>query len=146
MKTLTCIIVMAASMAAQDPAKTPVKTPAKTAAKPAVKAAPATLTIPKDAVETSTGFYKWTDKDGKAWTYRRTPFGVSRWPADPAEGNQKTDSASGAAAETRLNAVDDQTTAKEVGDSIRFERNSPFGKRSWLRKKTELNDSEQAIW
>jgi hypothetical protein len=42
--------------------------------------------------------------------------------------------------------ADVQTTAREEGDSIRFERSSPFGRRSWLRKKTELNESEQAIW
>jgi hypothetical protein len=46
----------------------------------------------------------------------------------------------------KQNAASGRTTAVEQGDSIRFEQATPFGKRSWVRKKTELNDSEQKIW
>jgi hypothetical protein len=37
-------------------------------------------------------------------------------------------------------------TAVEQGDSIRFEQTTPFGKRIWVRKKTELNEEERKIW
>ena len=131
MKILTCLFITAASLAAQSPAKPAARPPAKAASKAPSKAAVVDV-IPKDAVATATGLYRWTDKDGKVWTYRRTPFGVTRYPGDPLPDKHDT--------------ADVQTTAREEGDSIRFERSSPFGKRTWLRKKTELNESEQAIW
>jgi hypothetical protein len=96
------------------------------------------LAIPKDAVQTTPGFYRWTDKDGKVWTYRRTPFGVTRWP--PIRwicGRDAVD---------KHNAAAGRTTAVEAGDSIRFEQATPFGKRTWVRKKTELNETERKIW
>ena len=40
----------------------------------------------------------------------------------------------------------DRTIAVEQGDSIRFEQATPFGKRTWVRKKTELSETEQRIW
>jgi hypothetical protein len=42
--------------------------------------------------------------------------------------------------------VGERTTAVAEGDSIRFEQATPFGKRTWVRKKTELNEDEQRIW
>jgi hypothetical protein len=129
-KILACMWMVVACLAAQQTTKTS----PPPAAKPAKKTAPARMDVPKDAVETSPGFYRWTDKDGKAWMYRRSPFGVTRFPAAAEPGYLKQ------------NAVADQTTAVEEGDSIRFARASPFGKRTWVRKKTELNDEEQAIW
>lgn len=123
------VFMAAASLAAQDSAKAPAKTPAQPAAK-----APSATGIPKDAVEIEPGFYNWTDKDGKVWTYRPTPFGVRRWPAESE------------ATYTKPGAAGEHTTAVEQGDSIRFERSTPFGKRTWVRKKTELNDTEKALW
>jgi hypothetical protein len=133
MKILICMCVLSACVAAQDTAKT--------TSPPAVKQtkkAPAPLTIPKDAVQTTPGFYRWTDKDGKVWTYRRTPFGVSRWPAESVDAAQS--------AADKQKAVSERTTAVEAGDSIRFEQSTPFGKRTWVRKKSELNETEQRIW
>jgi hypothetical protein len=125
------VFMAAAGLAAQDSAKAPDKTSAQTAAKETQKAAQAPTGLPKDAVEVAPGFYNWTDKDGKVWTYRPTPFGVRRWPTD----SMYTKDAPG-----------EHTTAVEEGDSIRFELSTPFGKRAWVRKKTELNDTEKAIW
>ena len=141
MKMLVCMCILSGCLAAQDSTKTTAPPPARPVAKPAVKPAKKTTTstgIPKDAIETTPGFYRWTDKAGKVWTYRLTPFGVTRWPADSVDIRQ------GAA--DKQNAAGGRTTAVEQGDSIRFEQATPFGKRSWVRKKTELNDSEQKIW
>lgn len=135
MRILTSMLFAAASLAAQNSATPSAAPPVAPPAHPAVKAtkkAQALTSIPKDAVETMPGVYSWTDKDGKAWMYRRTPFGVSRWPAEPMY--------------TKQDAADEQTTAKAEGDSIRFERSTPFGKRTWVRKKSEMNDTEKAIW
>jgi len=92
------------------------------------------IVVPPDAVEVSPGLYRATAADGKVWMYRRSPFGVSRWPAssDPAYNKQES-------APERIVAV-------EQGDSIRFERTTPFGKRSWVRKKTDLTADEKAAW
>ena len=125
------VFAVAAGLAAQDSAKAPAKTPAQPAAKETQKAAQVPAGLPKDAVEVAPGFYNWTDKDGKTWTYRPTPFGVRRWPAD---------------SRYTKDAPDEHTTAVEEGDSIRFELSTPFGERTWVRKKTELNDTEKAIW
>jgi hypothetical protein len=129
MRILVCMCILSGCLAAQDSAKT---------TSPQSKKAPAVMAIPKDAVQTTPGFYRWTDKDGKAWTYRRTPFGVSRWPADSVDMAQN--------AADKQKAVSQRTTAVEEGDSIRFEQATPFGKRSWVRKKTDLNETEQRIW
>src|SRR5580700_7395095 len=85
MRILICMCILSGVLAAQDSTKTsPPPAPAAPAAPAAkqTKQAPAARGIPKDAAETTPGFYRWTDKDGKVWTYRRTPFGVTRWPAE----------------------------------------------------------------
>jgi hypothetical protein len=137
MRILLCMCILSGGLAshrlaAQDPARISPPSSGTQA-----KKAPA-VTVPKDAVETEPGFYRWTDKDGKVWTYRRSPFGVSRWPADSADGKQS--------AMDNRNDPAQRTTAVEQGDSIRFSEATPFGKRIWVRKKTELNDNEQSIW
>lgn len=133
MRILVCMCLLAGGVAAQDTAKISPPPPAKP-----VKKTPAVMAIPKDAVETEPGFYRWTDKSGKVWTYRRTPFGVRRMPAEAMD-LQQADRDKRNAAESRMSAV-------ELGDSIRFAEDTPFGKRTWVRKKTELNDTEQRVW
>jgi hypothetical protein len=130
---LSTLLLMGAGLLNAQSAQ-PTPPPAKTtkpAAKPAKKG-PAPLTVPPDAVQVSPGLYRWTDKDGKGWMYRRTPFGVSRWQEDSEDTKQK--------------AIVQQTTAVEQGDSVRFERASPFGKQTWVKKKTDLDETEQKIW
>jgi hypothetical protein len=133
MKVLIGICLMAVSLAAQDSTKASPPPAVNQAAKPAANAG-----IPKDAVETSPGLYRWTDKDGKVWFYRQTPFGLRRWPAEAEEPGKAAGQKSAAAAE--------RITAVEQGDSIRFEESTPFGKRSWVRKKSELDENEKRIW
>src|ERR1039458_6943230 len=86
MRILVCMCILSGCLAAQDPAKTPPSPPSPAAKQ--TKKAPSETAIPKGAVETTPGFYRWTDKDGKVWKYRRTPFGVSRWPADSVDTQQ----------------------------------------------------------
>ena len=93
----------------------------------------APLTIPKTAVKADDGSYHFTDKDGKKWIYRKTPFGIARIEDKPAEETAKKD-------------LDANVKATEAGDVIRFERPGPFGTYKWERKKAELTETEQAIW
>jgi hypothetical protein len=116
MKSCIVFVFSAALLAAADaPAKKvdPPPTPVKL------------LQVPAGAVEIRPGSYRFVDSDGKAWVYRKTPFGVVR------------------AAESQTAAP---TTAKEDGDTIRFERPTPFGVDKWQKKKSELNSNERAIW
>lgn len=98
------------------------------------------LTIPSNAVEVAPYTYRSIDPQGKAWIYRKTPFGVSRTEDKPASADdvKKTQDSKDQQIQT--------TTAVEDGDSIRFVRNSPFGRTEWQKKKTDLNEVEQAVW
>jgi hypothetical protein len=98
------------------------------------------IKVPVDAVEVGPYTYRYTDPKGKAWIYRKTPFGISRtedkaMPADVAKKIQDS-----------KDQLIERTSATEDGDSIRFVRSSPFGRTEWKRKKAELNEIEQAVW
>ena len=128
------ILSVAASAAATDQ---------KADTKPAAKASAAkaaVITVPAGAVEVAPYTYRSTDAKGTTWIYRQTPFGVSRTEEKPlsADDAKKTQ-------ESRDQMIQ-ATTATEDGDSIHFVRNSPFGRSEWQKKKTDLNDIEQAVW
>jgi hypothetical protein len=95
--------------------------------------APQVLTIPKDAVQNPDGTYSYTDKEGKKWTYAKTPFGLMKTasPDTPASADTPVSS-------TSIKAID-------KGDTVRFERPSPFGPMGWEKKKSELTDEERHI-
>jgi hypothetical protein len=110
----------------------------KTAKSTTVKVQP--VTIPPDAVQIDANTYRYTDPAGKKWTYNRTPFGIS-----------KMEDKSGSAEDAKRAQEDtaqliESTKAVEDGDSIQFERASPFGTTHWKRYKTELNEMERAVW
>ncbi len=94
------------------------------------------MTIPTDAVKTGDNTYSKTDAQGRTWIYSKTPFGVTK--AEQTDSSQK-----GAAV---ISPPVEGLTAVEDGDSIKFERPSPFGKQSWSRKKSDLTDDERAVW
>jgi hypothetical protein len=124
MKLLFVVFVSALALSAQDPqAKPAVKKPAPKAAAKASPAAPTApkvtdaskpMPIPAEAVLGADGDYHYTDPQGKQWIYRKTPFGV-----------------------TRIKATED-------GDTVRFERQGPFGLWKWEKKKSELDATEKA--
>ena len=96
--------------------------------------------VPAGAVEVSPFLYRYSDRDGKRWYYRETPFGVVRLAdnTEPPEALNKRDEYR----EWLIRA----TSAVEDGDAIRFSRSTPFGPTRWVRRKAELNDIEQAVW
>ncbi|MBZ5578522.1 MAG: hypothetical protein LAP40_18325 [Acidobacteriia bacterium] len=113
-------------------AEIPATSPGATKARPESAAAKG-LAIPAGAVATGPWSYRYTDADGKAWVYRQTPFGVMRaedQPATPAQADR---------------GIAD-VKASEDGDTVWFERPSAFGTMRWQKKKTELNEMEQAVW
>lgn len=121
-KTLAfTVIVAACALAADKPAKPQAKPQAKTAAV-------AAATVPPEATQVDSNTWRYTDKDGKAWLYRRTPFGLIKMEDKPQQAAAPTDS---------LKAV-------EEGDHVSFERASPFGPRRWTKKSADLDDDEKA--
>ena len=126
------VIVVAAAAAADKPAGNKKKT---------VQATPAKVqpvTIPPDAVQVDPNTYRYTDPAGKKWTYHRTPFGISKMEDNSVEDAKKVQ-------EDTAHLIE-STKAVEDGDSIQFERASPFGTTRWKRNKAELNETERAVW
>jgi hypothetical protein len=100
---------------------------------PEQKAAAALPAIPQGAEEVGPNLFRYTDPQGKRWMYRNTPFGPSKWEERP--GDQQ------AAPQTPSSAG---LTMTDLGDSVQFQRLTPFGAQKWTRKKSELTDDEKA--
>ena len=128
------LAMTAASLAAQASASTGTTAPKATkkpvAAKKATTAAAKPLIIPTDAVADGDGTYTWKDKQGKNWTFVKTPFGVMK---------SESSTAPAVASLTGVKAFDE-------GDKVRFERPSPFGPIKWEKSKTELTDDERSLF
>ncbi|MEO7142519.1 MAG: hypothetical protein ABI165_03360 [Bryobacteraceae bacterium] len=108
---------------------------AKPGAAPAAKAdAARPATLPDGAKEVAPYTYKWTDRQGKKWVYRQTPFGFSRQEDKPAPATAPEPAAAGR-----------QTIVVEDGDVVHFERATPFGSAKWTKPKSELTADEKAL-
>jgi photosystem II stability/assembly factor-like uncharacterized protein len=123
-----------------DTAPAPVKKTAKTTKATETKKATTTiaqpLTIPSDAVARPDGTYSYTDKSGKKWIYNKTPFGISKI-QDVGEGAPDV-------FVTTPKAQLIKTT--DAGDTVKFERQTPFGVTKWEKKKSDLTDEERHIF
>jgi len=102
---------------------------------PAPRTQPADIVIPEGAVEGADGNFHYTDKQGKKWLYRKTPFGVAKSEDKPAPASAQ-----------QQPQEDTLTIATDAGESVHFEKPSPFGTVKWDKKKTELDANEQSIW
>lgn len=130
-KVLVLLLMGLASLAAAADKKPAKKTPTAKAQE---------ITIPADAVEVDAYTYRATDAKGKVWIYRKTPFGVSRTEDKPVLADDPKK------AEDSKDQLIHATSAVEDGDSVRFTRESPFGRTEWRKKKTDLSEIEQAVW
>ena len=96
-------------------------------------AAPNKNASPPPSKNTTSAPKRITEADGKTYEIRDTPFGPMKFPV------KTEDSASEASADAFLKVV-------EEGDSLRFRRQTPFGATEWVRKKSELNETEKQAW
>ena len=126
MKLLMAVFAVVTLISAADPPAR--KTPAPKVIQP--------LQIPAGAVESEPGTFRYTGAQGTKWIYRQTPFGVARMADVPADRAVR-------AAEARRDA---DVKATEDGDTIRFECPGPFGVYKWQKNKSELDETEQAVW
>ena len=109
--------------------------PAKKVAQPkaATAAAVKVTKIPDGAVQIDATSYRYTAPDGKSKLYVKTPFGIMSADEQPVP----------AASNDRPN---DGVKATVEGDTIHFERPSPFGVFRWQKKISDLTEQERAVW
>ena len=107
----------------------------KSSKRQAAPVAAKSVEIPKGAVESEPGTYRFTDAQGKHWIYRNTPFGVARMKDEPA-----------AQSKVKTPEPADYIKAFDEGDSVRFERPGPFGTYKWTTKKSSLDAMERKAW
>lgn len=100
----------------------------KGAAKP--KAKPAAVALPAGAERVEEGVWRARDAQGRTWIYRKTPFGMVRM-----EEQKPEKTAPGEASPCRVVRV-------ESGQAV-FEKESPFGRRTWTRRLEELDGDER---
>ena len=138
MKLLIAICFSAALAVAQQDTQQPAKPAAKTAK--ATKKTEAVdkppTSIPANAVQIEQGAYRWTDAKGKKWILFETPFGIAR----------KEDNGEPLRHKLQEDHGMEGVKITEDGDSLKFEREGPFGVYKWSKKKTDLDAAEQAAW
>ncbi len=130
MKLMVALCFSAALFASPQAAKTADKN-----AKAEAPEKPLTA-IPSSAVQIEPGAYRYTDAKGKKWILFQTPFGIAR-KEDTGEPLRKKQQEARTMQGVKI---------IEDGDSLKFEREGPFGTYRWSKKKSELSDVERAAW
>ncbi|HLG99970.1 MAG TPA: hypothetical protein VKX49_26915 [Bryobacteraceae bacterium] len=126
-KTIAMILFAAAVLGAQDRSGNAVQSQKSNAT------ADSAHQLPKGAVQIEPNLYRYTDAQGKTWLIRSTPFGFSKWEDKPA-------AALPPAQADRTPAI----KATDLGQTVRFERPTPFGVSTWVRKKDQLTEEEKS--
>ena len=155
MKALVLALTISSVLLHATPAKKAAKSPAppRKAAAPAKR--PPAPEIPPNATRTGENTWTHTDAQGKTWTYRRTPFGMQKSEAgaqqaapyalpETVRDRESPFSAQGTPAAPPAAAAE-ELVATESGDSVTFQRQTPFGRNTWTKKKADLNDEERAL-
>jgi hypothetical protein len=131
----------AKSAASAQKSGVPNKKPSQPAPPQKAVAQPPVQTVPAGAKLVEPNLYRYTDSNGKSWYYRQTPFGISKSEDTPASAPQPNPQP--IPEPTAVKA--DPIVVTDLGDSYRFERKTPFGASTWVRKKSELSDAEKAL-
>ena len=100
----------------------------KAAAKKA-EAPPEPSGLPANAKQMADGDWRWVDRKGQAWIYRRSMMGYARWP-------EKNAPQTASSARTELQVED-------LGETVRFSRRGPVALSSWTKKKTDAFDADE---
>ena len=135
---LMLVCVAADKAPAKPVSKVKPAAPAAATTAPKTQAAPtaaATNTIPAGAVQVEPYLFRYTDKDGKVWLYRKTPFGITK-STEQAQQDVTVQQAAAAANLSKVRAID-------AGETVRFERSTAMGKQSWEKKKSDLTAEER---
>jgi hypothetical protein len=101
--------------------------------------------VPADALPLSDGVWRWIDADQKVWLFQETRKGLLKVEETKGAGPFAGPNAK-KTPDTSADAVLDLMSVKEEGDSLRFSRPGPFGKYTWVKKKTQLDRDETIVW
>ena len=93
--------------------------------------------VPANAKMVDEVTWRAVDGQGKAWMYKRTPFGMMKSPELSTPEQQKRDG---------VGDPLEGMSVKEDGDSLKFSRPGPFGVYTWTKKKNDLNADEKVVW
>ncbi|MGQ9919421.1 MAG: hypothetical protein ACUVS7_18645 [Bryobacteraceae bacterium] len=125
MKHFLWILILAGGLMQAAPAQQGKPQQAKAKAKPA-----AALTVPAGAEKVEEGVWRAKDAQGKAWIYKKTPFGMIRMEEQKAQAAAPEGAAVLRVVEAR-------------GGEAVFERQTPFGRRTWVRRAGEMDEEER---
>lgn len=110
---------------------------AQTAQRPASRPAPPraanAFALPAGAEKVSEGVFRAKDSSGKVWIYTRTPFGFAKHEEGSAPAAPPPEAPAFRVLEVKAGTV-------------RFERDTPFGKSVWARPVTQLDEKEKAAY
>ena len=129
MKKIFVLCVIGASLLSAADKKANPKPAAKPA--PAASSAPASQVLPAGAVEAGPYTWTYTDAKGVKWVYRQTPFGLVKLEDLP----------SAAPAPESGTPV----LVTDMGETVKFEKSTPFGNQKWSKSKADLTDEEKAL-
>ena len=93
--------------------------------------------VPANAKKINDDTWRIVDEKGKVWHYKSSPFGWMKAPALSVAEQQKRDG---------VGDPVEGMTVKEDGDMLKFSRPGPFGAYNWTKKKSNLDEAEQAVW
>jgi hypothetical protein len=89
--------------------------------------------VPSEAKAIDASTWRAVDSKGAAWIYKKTPFGMNKYREQDAE---KRDEAK---------VAENPARVTDQGDSYKFERSTPFGVETWVRKKAALTEGDKEM-
>jgi hypothetical protein len=130
MKFRAQLALILAMAAVSSPVAAQPKQEKKAASTAAAAPASGPVSIPTDAVEVEPGLFEAKDETGKVWHYTRTPFGVRKFPPERLKDTTAVEAA-------RIAVL------SQDGETVKFERKTPFGTTAWSKSKDKLNAAEK---
>jgi hypothetical protein len=89
--------------------------------------------VPADAKAIDASTWRAVDSKGAAWIYKKTPFGINKYREQDAEQRDQA------------KVAENPARVTDQGDSYKFERSTPFGVETWVRKKGALTEGDKEM-
>lgn len=131
MRTTACFLLLAVALQLAAQTAPPSKpAPAKVSSARPVEPAPATP--PAEAQKIDSVTFHWKDAKGDVWVYKKTPFGWSKMREKELASYQRPEEK-----QLLMGVVEVR------GDTVTFEKATPFSSSRWTKQKSELTADER---